>query len=156
MNLSSFQQSATPNSNTHVCTAQVGPTSNISERSTNSAGSQAQTKWHPPVNLDHLDQQQQEVVHQMLYEESDVFARGEEDIGCIPNLQLKISVVDDNPVQKCYNSIPKPLYKEVKKYVQNLLDRGWIRKFVSSYSSPVVCVRKKDQSLRLCVDLHGG
>lgn len=70
-------------------------------------------------------------------------------------MQLKISVVDDNPVQKCYNSIPKPLYKEVKEYVQNVLDRGWIRKSVSSYSSPVVCVRKKDQNLRLCVDFRG-
>ncbi|KAK5884558.1 hypothetical protein CesoFtcFv8_018366 [Champsocephalus esox] len=89
----------------------------------------------------------------MLFEESDVFARVEEDIGCIPDLQLKINVVDNKPVQKNYNSIPKPLYKEVMDYVQNLLDRGWIRKSVPS--SPVVCVRKKDQSQRLCVDFRG-
>lgn len=76
----------------------------------------------------------------MLFEESDVFAQGEGDIGCIPNLQLKINVVDNNPIQKCYNSIPKPLYREVKEFVQNLLDKGWIRKSVSPYSSPVVCV----------------
>lgn len=49
-------------------------------------------------------------------------------------------IADDNPFQKSYNSIPKPLYKKVKEYVQNLLDRGWIRKSVSSYASPVVCV----------------
>lgn len=91
----------------------------------------------------------------MLFEESDVFAQGEGDIGCIPNFQLKINVVDNNPVQKYYNSMPKPLYKEFKEYVQNLLDRGWIRKSVSPYYSPVVCVRKKDQSLRLCVDFRG-
>ncbi len=51
-----------------------------------------------PVSLDHLEQQQQEVVHQMLFEESDVFTRREGDIGCIPNLQLKINVVDNSPV----------------------------------------------------------
>lgn len=84
-----------------------------------------------------------------------MFAREEGDIGCILNLQLKINVTDNNPVQKCYNSIPKPLYQGVKDYVKNLLDRGWIRKSVSSYSSPVVCARKKDQSLRLCVDFRG-
>jgi len=51
----------------------------------------------------------------MLFEESDVFARGEGDIGCISNLQLKIKVTDDNPVQKYYNLIPKPLYNEIRR-----------------------------------------
>lgn len=32
-------------------------------------------KWHPPVELDHLPAQEQEMVRQMLYEECDVFAR---------------------------------------------------------------------------------
>lgn len=113
-----------------------------------------QNKWHPPVNLDHLTESEQEVVRQMLFEESDVFTKEDGDIGCIPDLQLKINTADDNPVQKCYNSIPKPLYTEVKEYVQNLLDRGWVRKSVSANSSPVVCVRKKDHSLRLCVDFR--
>lgn len=57
--------------------------------------------------------------------------------------------------QKSYNSIPKPLYKEVREYVQNLLDRGWVRNSVSPNSSPVVCVHKKDHSLRLCIDFRG-
>ena len=37
-------------------------------------------------------------------------------------------------------------------YIEDLLNRNFIRKSNSSYSSPVVCVRRKDQSLRLCVD----
>ncbi|KAL2097877.1 hypothetical protein ACEWY4_007084 [Coilia grayii] len=108
--------------------------------------------WHPPVDLSHLPWAQQEIVRQMLYEESDVFAEEDGDIGCIPKLKLKINLSDNHPVQRSYNSIPKPLLREVKDYVQNLLDRGWVRKSESAYSSPVVCVRKKDSSLRLCVD----
>lgn len=108
--------------------------------------------WHPPVDISHLPRVQQEIVRQMLYEESDVFAEEDGDIGCIPNLKLKINLSDNCPVQRSYNSIPKPLLREVKEYVQNLLDRGWVRKSESAYSSPVVCVRKKDSSLRLCVD----
>ncbi len=65
-------------------------------------------KWHPPVELEHLSEQEQEIVRQMLYDESDVFAHDDGDIGCIPNLKLKINLKDDTPVQKCYNSIPKP------------------------------------------------
>ncbi|KAK7879003.1 hypothetical protein WMY93_034163, partial [Mugilogobius chulae] len=152
VNISSVSQPTESDSDTFMCTAQVNKTG---DAGSNTEKSNAKEKWHPPVNLEHLDPEQQRLVRQMLYEESDIFARGEGDIGCIPDLQLKISVVDNNPVQKCYNSIPKPLYKEVKDYVQNLLDRGWIRKSTSSYSSPVVCVRKKDQSLRLCVDFRG-
>lgn len=34
----------------------------------------------------------------------------------------------------------------------NLLNRGWITKSKSSYSSPIVCMRKKDGTLRLCCD----
>ena len=33
-----------------------------------------------------------------------------------------------------------------------MISHGWISKSKSPYSSPVVCVRKKDGSLRLCVD----
>ncbi|KAK7907641.1 hypothetical protein WMY93_016253 [Mugilogobius chulae] len=101
-----------------------------------------------------VSENDQETVRQMLYEQSDVFAREEGDIGCIPGLQLKINTTDNTPVQKSYNSIPRPLYNEVKEYVHNLLNRGWIRKSVSAHSSPVVCVRKKDNTLRLCVDFR--
>lgn len=144
-------------SDTQLCSAQIQKCSSADEIPDvdSPTKTHSKEKWHPPVNLEHLDEQQQKAVRQMLHEESDVFAREEGDIGCIPNLQLKINVEDNKPVQKSYNSIPKPLYKEVKEYVQNLLDRGWIHKSVSSYSSPVVCVRKKDQSLRLCVDFRG-
>lgn len=61
-------------------------------------------RWHPPVDLEHLPKQQQERVLQMLYDESDVFVHDDGDIGCIPNLKLKINLKDDTPVQKCYNS----------------------------------------------------
>lgn len=112
----------------------------------------AMALWNPPVDLSHLDEEQKEMVRQMLYEESAAFARDEDDIGCIPSLQMEINLKDDIPVQRTYASIPKPLYKEVKDYIQDLLARGWIVKSKSSYSSPVVCVRKKDGTLRLCID----
>lgn len=75
----------------------------------------------------------------MLYEQSDVFAREEGDIGCIPGLQLKINTTDSTPVQKSYNSIPRPLYKEVKDYVQKLLNRVDPKICVSSFVTGGVC-----------------
>ena len=37
-------------------------------------------------------------------------------------------------------------------YIQDLLNKGWITKSKSAWSSPVVLVRKKCGGLRLCVD----
>ena len=41
---------------------------------------------------------------------------------------------------------------DLKGYVEDLLNRGFIRKSKSPFSSSVVCVRKKDGGMRLCVD----
>lgn len=57
-------------------------------------------KWHPPADLSHLAEDEQKIVKEMLFELSDVFAWDNTDIGCIPDLQLKICLKDDTPVQK--------------------------------------------------------
>ena len=88
----------------------------------------------------------------MLLEESEYFACSDEDIGCIPDLRLNINLSDPRPVQKNYRSIPRPLYQEVKHHIEDLLNKQFITKYQSPYSSPIVCVRKKDGTLRLCVD----
>lgn len=117
-----------------------------------SSSSTATDPWIPPVEISHLNYEQQQAVKKMLCEESRAFSRDSDDIGCIPSLQMEIRTKDDIPVQRAYASIPKPLYKEVKEYIQELLVKGWIVKSQSPYAAPVICVRKKDGSLRLCVD----
>lgn len=44
---------------------------------------------------------------------------------------------------------------KIDKMVHNLLDDGTIQASSSSYASPVVLVKKKDGSWRLCVDYRG-
>ena len=106
----------------------------------------------PKVDLSGLTPEQQHVARKMLYEERDAFAKNEDDIGCIPDLQMNINLTDTRPVQKIYTAIPRPLYPEVKHYLEDLLNKNFIRKSKSPYSSSVVCVRKKDGGMRFCVD----
>ena len=108
--------------------------------------------WDPQVDLLHLTEEQQQTARKMLREECQAFGKDKNDTGCAPDLKMQIRLHDEQPVQRTYSSIPRPLYREVKEYIQDLLSRGWITKSQSSYSSPVVCVRKKDGSLRLCID----
>ena len=103
-------------------------------------------------DLSTLSVDQKQRAKLLLIEEADSFAKNDGDIGCAEGLQMPINLMDKTPVQKTYTSIPKPLYPEVKQYIEDLLNKGWVMKSTSNYSSPVVCMRKKDGTLRLCVD----
>lgn len=109
----------------------------------------------PPVDLDHLPQKQRKEVENLLIKYADVFSRDRDDIGSIEKLQMDIKLTDESPIHKAHRRIPKPLYPEVKEYLKNLEINGWIKKSDSAFSSPIVCVRKKDGSLRICVDYRG-
>ena len=50
-----------------------------------------------------------------------------------------------------YRMAPAKL-EEVKKQLQELLDKGFIRPSVSPWGAPVLFVKKKDGSLRMCID----
>ena len=106
------------------------------------------------IDLEGLTPTDREMALNLLAEEADAFAKDDNDVAFIPDLELDLDLEDQTPVQKNYVhvAVPKPLYPEVKAYIEDLLNRNFIKKSSSSYSSPVVCVRKKDQSLRLCVD----
>ena len=111
-----------------------------------------QGEWEPPVDLSQLEENEQLIVREMLRQEAGAFAISDDDVGCVENLEFEIQLKDNQPVQKNYISIPKPLHGEVKEYLEDLINRNWICKSRSAYSSSMVCVRKEDGSLRLCID----
>ncbi|XP_022957288.1 uncharacterized protein LOC111458730 [Cucurbita moschata] len=56
------------------------------------------------------------------------------------------------PISKApYRMAPAEL-RELKEQLQELLDKGFIRPSVSPWGAPVLFVKKKDGSLRLCID----
>ena len=57
-----------------------------------------------------------------------------------------------SPISKApYRMAPMEL-AELKKQIEELLEKGFIRPSVSPWGAPVLFVRKKDGSLRLCID----
>ena len=101
-----------------------------------------------------LDEQQQREVQQMLWDERGAFAESDEVIGSAEDLQMDLTTTDEVPVQKRYNSIPRPLLTEVKGHIEDMLNRGWITRSSSAWSSPVVIVRKAAGDIRLCCDFR--
>ena len=42
--------------------------------------------------------------------------------------------------------------KELKTQLQELLDKGFVRPSVSPWGAPVLFIKKKDDTLRMCID----
>nr|GFC83465.1 putative reverse transcriptase domain, aspartic peptidase domain protein [Tanacetum cinerariifolium] len=58
------------------------------------------------------------------------------------------------PISKASYRIAAVELKELKDQWQELLERGFIRPSVSPWGAPVLFVKKKDGSMRLCIDHH--
>ena len=108
-------------------------------------------QFMPDVDLSELTEEQQKSAKNMLINECDSFAKDDE-VGCIKDMVMDIKLKDHQPVQKNYLSIPRPLYAEVKQYVEDLLNQQFITKSKSPYNSNVVCARKRDSTIRLYID----
>jgi len=105
----------------------------------------------PNIDLSHLPIEERSKAEALLKNYCDIFSKSKSDIGST-DLKLKLNLKDETPVYVAYRKIPKPLYQEVKNHLNDLLTNGWIKQSYSSFASPMVCVRKKDNSLRLCID----
>ena len=100
----------------------------------------------------HLTDQQKEQFDQLLQKHLDAFIKDDDDLGYTDLIKHPIKLTDEIPVRVPHRRIPPHQIDEVKQHIRKLLDQGIIRKSNSPFASAVVIVRKKDKSLRLCVD----
>ncbi|KAL6467781.1 hypothetical protein MHYP_G00234580 [Metynnis hypsauchen] len=104
------------------------------------------------VDLEGLTEQQAFQANALFAKYSNIFSKGDGDLGCTSLITHEIPLVDEVPVRQPYRRIVPSQYETVKAHIQQLLDSKVIRESSSPYSSPIVLVTKKDGSLRLCVD----
>ena len=93
-------------------------------------------------------------LHELLEEYSFLFAMDSMDLGKTDLIQHHIELTDYTPIKDRYRRIPPHQYDEVRKHLREMLEIGAIRKSNSPWASPVVLVRKKDGSLRFCINLR--
>ncbi len=67
-------------------------------------------------------------------------------------VQMSIDTGTGGPISQAPYSVPLGIRAKVKAELDSLLEQGIIERSSSSWSSPLVPVRKPDGSLRLCVD----
>ena len=67
-------------------------------------------------------------------------------------IELKIDLADDRPIRCKPYSLPYAKRGEIREPIKNMTDTGIVRELSSPYASPLVVVKKKDGSNRMCVD----
>ncbi len=94
----------------------------------------------------------QEALRQMLAPYHDVFTWAGQPIGRTSVFQHTIDTGDAHPRRQPSRRIPLHHRKEVDKLIDSLLAQDVVRPSTSPWASAVTLVKKKDNSLRFCID----
>ena len=92
-----------------------------------------------------------ELYKALLDENEDVFSRTDEDIGQT-YVEHDIKLIDYKPFKSRPYRVPVAQVEIVEKHVKEMLDMGVIQPSAGPYASPIVLVKKSDNSIRFCVD----
>ncbi|MEW8091524.1 MAG: reverse transcriptase family protein, partial [Candidatus Thiodiazotropha endolucinida] len=106
------------------------------------------------IGENNLSEAQKNQVKQFLEKWNDSFSEGPTDLGNCDLVKHKINLHDNEPFKEPHRRIPPGLFQEVREHLSEMLQAGAIRPSQSPYSSNVVIVRKKDGSIRFCVDFR--
>ena len=88
------------------------------------------------IDLSGLTGKERKQVRTMLREESEVFAVNNTDVGNVDSVKMHINLKDQIPVHENYHAIPKPLYHELKCYIEDLLNKEFVDVHSQSPYSP--------------------
>jgi len=88
----------------------------------------------------------------LLMEFSNAFSTGENDLGWTNVVTHSIETGDNRPVRQPLRRHPPAHLEAIQQHVSNMLEQGVITPARSPWASNLVLVKKKDGSLRCCVD----
>eukprot|EP00731_Ephydatia_muelleri_P010468 Em0005g1054a len=106
------------------------------------------------TRIDELSCADREKLKRLLCEFSDVISVGEKDLGRTNVLKHKVNTGDAPPIHQQARRMPYHQRETVKKMLDDMLQQDVIEASSGPWSSPIVLARKKDGTLRFCVDFR--
>ncbi|GFX53216.1 retrovirus-related Pol polyprotein from transposon 17.6 [Trichonephila clavipes] len=107
---------------------------------------------HWTVTLDYLSKKQQTQLKDLLHRHRTLLC-GKIKRAKVGEHVIKLKTEEETMKPKTYK-IPENLKRKVDVQIDKLLELGLIEPVVSEIAHPVVCVHKKDGTIRLCIDFR--
>ena len=104
--------------------------------------------------LETLTSEQVNLVEKLLLKWKDVFSLHDLDLGKTSLTKHHINLSDPTPFKERHRRIPPAMVQSVREHLKEMLDLGVIRPSNSPFASNVVLVKKKNGTLRFCIDLR--
>lgn len=98
-----------------------------------------------------LEQDKQRLIG-LLRKYKHCFASSLNDLGCTNKTEMHIELSSNRPVVYRPYRLSHHEREKVRGMVGEMLDAGVVKESISEYASPILLVRKKDGSMRMCVD----
>jgi hypothetical protein len=105
------------------------------------------------VHISHdLSEEEKKQLKYLLMEYQDIFS----DIPQVANIiEHKVVTKFEVPIYKRPYHIPYALRDKAKTEIDNMIKAGIVEPYDNPYTAPIIFIKKKDQSLRFCVDYRG-
>lgn len=91
-------------------------------------------------------------LRQAMSERESVFSLHEWDVGLAKGVEHTIRLSDPRPFRERSRRLAPADIDDVRKHIQELMKAGIIKESRSPYASPIVVARKKNGSVRMCID----
>ena len=103
-------------------------------------------------NVEGLSQSEVRSLSTLIHKYADIFSQGPDDIGRTSIVRHSIDTGPSAPIKQIPRRLPFHLRGEVKAMLDNMEHNGIIEPSSGPWAAPIVMVKKKDGSWRLCVD----
>jgi len=104
------------------------------------------------LDLSDLSDEHKKLALKSLHKFRKVFSSGESDVGLANVTPHKIKLTSDTPIFQRPRRFPPPVTDEVEHHCRTLNALDILEPSSSPWCSPIVPVRKKDGTLRICID----
>ena len=104
------------------------------------------------IDTSSMSQQQKDSLEELVRDFRGVFSTSKQDVGRTDLVYHNISTGDAAPIRQPPRRLPLHYKQEVDTMLDDMLQQGVIEPSHSPWSSPVILVKKKDGSLRFCID----
>ena len=110
------------------------------------------TLWEAEEQTEDLTEEEKDQLSKLLQSYSNIFAQRTADFGWTGKIKHRIDTGDAQPIRQPFRRNPPNRREDMARLLGEMSEKSVIQPSTSPWASPVVLVRKKEGSLRFCID----